>query len=263
MTSVRRGVLQPDPALDSFRVVRGEKCWWCGELATTEEHRIKASTLRRVGRDERGAVDARNVFKKSSDYEGALRTLRKGPQVRWNKNLCARCNNSKSQPFDRAYDAFEEFLVGHFIEIAIEGRIDWAQIYGGDWELEAINLGRYFGKQLGCMLSTYSLPIPPGLQEFLDGVAEIPATQFSMYINADVVGEMVQHPEVDWSTLVGLGEAPAYETAGRFSGTDYSFYVGYLNFLVEWREEEVFDSWWKWDVVELPRYSSKVQDVDE
>lgn len=263
MTSVRRGVLQPDPKLDAFCIEQVEECWWCGERATTEEHRIKASTLRRVGRDETGTVDARNVFKKSSDFEGELRTLRKGAQVRWKKNLCASCNNAKSQPFDRAYDTFEDFLVGQFVEIAIEGCIDWAQIYGKDWELGAKNLARFFGKQLGCMLSTYNLPTPPGLQVFLDGAADIPAIRFSMFINADVVSKMIQHPENDWSMFIGLGEAPAYETVGRFSGVDYSFHIGYLNFLVEWREEETFDSWWKWGVVDLPRYSFNVQEEDE
>ena len=62
-------------------------------------------------RDARGKVEPSNVFKKSPDFEGTLRSIKKGAQVRWRRNLCANCNNAKSQSFDLACAVFEAFLV--------------------------------------------------------------------------------------------------------------------------------------------------------
>lgn len=260
MSSARRGrgVLEPDPKLDGFRLSADDRCWWCGDRATTEEHRIKASTLRRVGRAEDGTTEPGSVFKKSSDYEGALRTIRKGAQVRWRRNLCADCNNSKSQPFDNAYDDFEAFLVEHFNEIAEWERLDWRNVYGNEWRTGAADLARYFAKQLACMLSTYDLPIPEDLVLFLDGADRCSSVCFMLVINPRVIELMhSEGAEVDMSTFVGLLRAPAYQTAGEFTGVDYGYHIGYLNFLVQWREGQDFSSWFEHQSIDLPRFSEE------
>ena len=144
----RRGPMDMDPALDPFRLPPSDRCWWCGERATTEEHRFKHSTLRRVGRTDTGVVDPEGVFKKSGDFEGPLRSLKKGSQVRWRKNLCAKCNNHRSQPFDQAYDAFEAFVIDRADELMNWKRLDWHDVYGPQGQSGARDLGRYFGKQI-------------------------------------------------------------------------------------------------------------------
>lgn len=241
---MRRGVLEPNPALDGFRVSATDRCWWCGDVATTEEHRIKASTLRRVARAEDGVTKPSNVFKMSSDYQSSLQTLKKGPQVRWRRNMCARCNNSRSQPFDRAYDAFEVFLVSHFDVMADATRFDWKDVYGKDWRSGSKDLARYFAKQLGCMLATYDLPVPDDIRRFLNGAARCPSVRFELAINPRVVRFMrAEGAGTDMSTFIGLLEAPAYRTGESFSGIDYSYHIGYLNFLVHWREGRAFSSW--------------------
>lgn len=254
----RRGVLEPDPSLDGFRVTATDLCWWCGALATTEEHRIKASTLRRIGRAEDGTINPRNVFKMSSDYKRSLQTLNKGPQVRWRRNMCASCNNSKSQAFDLAYDTFESFLVAHFDELCDWTRIDWKDVYGKEWRTGSRNLARYFAKQLGCMLATYDLPVPDDILRFLDGANRCPSVRFELAINPRVVSFMqAESSDEDMSTFVGLLEAPAYRSGQSFSGVDYGYHIGYLNFLAHWREGGRFSSWFGHRTCQLSRLASE------
>lgn len=219
------------PALDKFRLPSSDRCWWCGDVATTEEHRIKHSTLRRVARNDDGNVQPSNVFKKSSDFEGMLNSIKKGSQVRWRKNLCANCNNARSQPFDRAYDVFETFLVAHIDDMTRWTWLDWRYVYGDDWAREARNLARYFAKQMGCMLASQRLPVPQELITFLDGEERSPSTCFMLYINhrgVDAHNLMRSNSDEGLNTFVGLLESQAYQTDGRFSGVSYGYHIGYV-----------------------------------
>lgn len=255
---IRRGVLEPDPALDGFRVSATDRCWWCGDVATTEEHRIKASTLRRVGRAEDGTTKPSNVFKMSSDYQRSLQTLKKGAQVRWRRNMCANCNNSRSQAFDRAYDVFEAFLVSRFDVMADWTRFDWKDVYGNDWRIGSRDLARYFAKQLGCMLATYDLPVPNDIRRFLDGAARCPSVCFKLAIDPGVVTFMrAEGADTDMSKFVGLLEAPAYRTGQSFSGVDYGYHIGYLNFLAHWREGRAFSSWFAHRTCKLSQFAAE------
>lgn len=102
-----------DPALGTWRLPPSNRCWRCGDFAATEEHRIKHSTFRRVSRTDSGAIDLANAYKKADDFEGPLRSLKKGARVKWRENMCANCNNARSQPFDLVYDVMEQFIVDH------------------------------------------------------------------------------------------------------------------------------------------------------
>lgn len=253
----RIGVLELNPELEHLQVPASDRCWWCGDLATTEEHRIKAATLRRVARLDDGTITPSNVFKSSSDYQGSLRSLNKGSQVRWRKNLCSNCNSSKSQPFDRAYDAFEAFLVGHFDLISTWERLDWRSIFGSDWQEGAQNLARYFGKQLGCLMATYQLQVPKELIDFLNGADRCPPTGFRLFINpraVDAHAKMCDDGfEYGLSGFVGLLDTDAYQTDGVFSGIDYGYHIGYLWFIAQWRAGADVESWFEYQVIDLPR----------
>jgi hypothetical protein len=79
-------------------------------VADSREHRHKASDLRReFGRAE---YQARDVILARSD--GRPEELLRGPNAsvaKFSNNFCARCNNERSQPFDRAYDTFIEWFL--------------------------------------------------------------------------------------------------------------------------------------------------------
>lgn len=71
------------------------------------------------------------------------------------QRVCAPCNNTRSQPFDRAHDRFEDFVVANVDVIGRWRHLDWSEVFGADWERDAGDLARYFGEQLGCMFESY------------------------------------------------------------------------------------------------------------
>ena len=205
-----------------------------------------------------------NIFKKSSDFEGELRSIKRGAQVRWRKNLCAKCNNTKSQPFDRAYDRFEAYLIEHMDDMMRWEHLDWSEVYGDRWAEESRNLARYFGKQMGCMMATQRLPVPRELIDFLDGAARSPSTCFMLHINwksGDMHKRMRRLGDEDGlSTFVGLLDAVAYQTEGSFSGITYGFHIGYLCFIGEWHKDSDRSSWFEHQVIQLQRINNRLTD---
>ena len=85
-------------------------CWICGSAATSSEHKIKKSDLIRVhGRGKEFAEASLNYLRGDDSV-----VILQGPDskwVKWPDVLCAQCNNSRTQPFDRAYDKFIEYAV--------------------------------------------------------------------------------------------------------------------------------------------------------
>lgn len=222
---------------------------------------IQTSTLRRVARSSDGTVTPSNVYKKSSGFEATLRSLNKGTQIRWRKNLCSPCNNARSQPFDRAYDAFEAFVVQHIDVVSKLYRLNWAVVYGSGWQEQARNLARYFGKQLGCMMASYQLPVPSELKEFINGTDRCPSIWFALFINprgVDFHACMLQDGNKDGlSTYVGLLESNAYQNEGVLSGIDYGYHIGYVWLLAQWRSDAEVASWWEHIVIDLPRLTEE------
>ncbi|RBY95761.1 hypothetical protein DQ237_11415 [Blastococcus sp. TF02-8] len=250
-----------DPKLDSLRVEPTGKCWWCGARADSQEHRFKHSSLRRVA-DGKGP---QNVFKKSDDYSDVLKSLSKGSQVRWPKNLCANCNNVRSQPFDYAYDRFEEFLFAHGREMRDWERLDWSTIYGQEWQQSSTDLARYFGKQIGCMLTAQDLPVPGELIAFLDGAERCPSVCFMLFRNWRGVAAdrtMRRHGAVDdgLMSFIGLLPSTAYTTEGIFSGVDYGYHIGYVWILAQWRAGTDRSSWFEHPSIDVPLVNGSLRD---
>ncbi|WP_143445413.1 hypothetical protein [Janibacter indicus] len=232
-----------------------EACWWCGAPATTAEHRFKASSLRRAATNDDGKVVPTNLFKSSERFRGDLRSLRKGAEVRWPPSLCAPCNNDRSQPFDRALDQFETFVLTHLEVLGRWRRLTWADVYGPAWEQDAAHLARYFGKQMGCMLAAYRLPMPDELIQFLDGSPQCPTINFTLARNwRGIQGHklMCAAGGDGLETFFGLLPATRYETDGATSGLDYGYFLAYIWVRLEWRDSGNFTGWWESPAAPLP-----------
>lgn len=137
--------------------------------------------------------------------------------------------------------------------------LDWRKVYGPEWREGARNLARYFGKQLGCLLATHQLQVPPELIDFLNGKDRCPSVWFALYINPPAVDfhqqMLTDGFEYGLSGFIGLLESNAYQTEGAFSGIDH-YYIGYLWFIVQWRADAEALSWFEGDsVIDLPRLS--------
>ncbi len=140
-------------------------CWICKQVADSAEHRVKKS-------------DLVNLYG-STSYKGenALVLIREGKKfpiqgpnskvVKYKKNLCSKCNNDFSQPFDKAYEAFIEYILKNEDTILKCRFIDFKSVYGDRFELFQRNLYKYFVKSFGCRLDNDGYPIPEDLPALL------------------------------------------------------------------------------------------------
>jgi len=53
--------------------------------------------------------------------------------VRFGRVLCAKCNNQRSQPLDRAYEVFSDYLATNIDIFWRADGIDFRRVYGGPW----------------------------------------------------------------------------------------------------------------------------------
>lgn len=236
--NARQGA-NPDP-LEEFKIDYQGKCWWCGNVADSTEHKYKHSDLRQIA-DPDG--NPRSVYKVGQTFTGSLRSLRKGGEIRWSQNLCARCNNAISQPFDRAYDRFVEYVLSSGSTLHKRQGIDWEDVFGESWGKDVTNLSRYFVKQFGCMMATKSLPVPQDAIEFLNGAAHMGPVVVLIYRDWHFIYSyevMKQEDPNDDSMLyfIGLPDNLAYtspEDRTKITGADFSQRIGYILITVQWR----------------------------
>lgn len=142
-------------------------CWICGDTATTGEHQQKKTDMTQMFG--RGAFEG--VVK--HDFDSNTKLKIQGPNSRalkYRKNLCAICNNQRTQPYDLAYTQFAAYVRDNFCELKNTLTINTNVIFGKRVAKEQRrNLFLYFVKAFGCQLHDKKLPVPPALREALIG----------------------------------------------------------------------------------------------
>lgn len=128
-------------------------CWICEKnIAETSEHALKKSDIvRAYGKGSYHELEAKQPihFKngKETKLQGANSDLIKNP-----KDLCKTCNNQLTQPYDRSYDQFIEYVINNS-ELILEKRfIDFEEIFGENFDIQQTNLFKYFLKSFGCRI---------------------------------------------------------------------------------------------------------------
>jgi hypothetical protein len=150
--------------------IRPGECWWCGDPADSREHKVKRSDLvREFGKPPYSGLRTLQHF------TGQRTRSISGPgskSFKFEASMCAACNNTRSQPFDQAWDTFTQYVVDNEEAIVSSRGIDLRSIFGSDWEARGADVARYLVKHLICRI-TAELPGPTELDadlfEFLDG----------------------------------------------------------------------------------------------
>jgi hypothetical protein len=151
---------------DELRYDYAGRCWWCGAPADSREHKWKRTDVVRMYGS--GPYGGELVW---GDDDGRGRELQgaRSPELKYLPNLCQRCNNARSQPFDTAYDVWAAYLFAHLNAIRDWTEFDLARVYRTDREAKRTNLARYFVKQIGCQLAQAGVHVPGEFIAFLDG----------------------------------------------------------------------------------------------
>jgi hypothetical protein len=143
---------------------------WCGAPADSREHKLKRSDLVR----EFGPppyYGERTLKRVTGD--GSQSVTGPGSAVfKFDPSVCARCNDTRSQPFDRAWDALTKFLAENETTVLAAQGVDLRSVFGSTWRTPGADIGRYLVKHIICRI-VHELPGPIKLDaplfEFLDG----------------------------------------------------------------------------------------------
>ena len=106
--------------------------------------------------------------------------------VKYQPSLCDDCNSARSQPWDRAYDSFMDFIQAERCTLQRTRKINLGQVAPGRGAQLASNLYSYFVKTFGCKMAEHGQGSPMELGEFLLGKRNSTGLvlSFAVYVNA-------------------------------------------------------------------------------
>ncbi|AZI39974.1 hypothetical protein HZR02_10175 [Elizabethkingia anophelis] len=124
-----------------------EKCWICGELADSKEHKFKASDIKKAfGKKFEAYYTNGESFQKFESYKDNI--------IQFPKIICIACNNVRTRNHDDAYDHFVKYCFQNHPKILKNQILDFEDIFGDEWLEKKIDLYRYFAKHAGCKVKT-------------------------------------------------------------------------------------------------------------
>jgi hypothetical protein len=192
-------------------------CWLCGNPADSREHKFKKSDLARSSKT--WARDDQPFF---VGAEGVRRI--QGPDSKlatFDKVICQRCNTTRTQPYDRCYECFSNWVSKNGATLMCETSLDFAEIYGPDYRSAVLNLLKYFAKHLGCRIASENYSIPPGFAASM-ATEELSPFGVSLSRNSQVKGFPVRAP----------GMLHNFPTIGSYSPSTGEVHAPYLSGMI-------------------------------
>lgn len=96
------------------------------------------------------------------------------------KVLCADCNNSRSQPFDQAYDRFVDKVWSDPDYFRVRAHFNMGEIFPND-PTGGADLARYYVKNVACRIAEIGFAVPAPLVDFMDGALWIVGGTLVLY----------------------------------------------------------------------------------
>jgi hypothetical protein len=157
-------------------------CWICGKLADSAEHKIKKSDIVKI--------TGTGSWKKGEFllYQDDSFIPLQGPNsklVKYNKILCSSCNNNFTQPFDKAYECFINYICENRDLILNQRFVDFKKVYGDNFANGQRNLYKYLVKSFGCRLAYCNSQIPTDLSRLLYQESFKTQLRISFAVNED------------------------------------------------------------------------------
>lgn len=135
------------------------KCWICGDDATSGEHLMKASDLRSYF----GRVNQRDpIYFHSENKRNIPVGSTKSNRFMSKSLLCAKCNNERTQPYDRAWETLSRYLRSNWASISKSKKVDLSKVFPGAVGRQSLNVHLYFVKLFGCRIVEANVPMSIG-----------------------------------------------------------------------------------------------------
>lgn len=193
------------------------RCWICGNIADSCEHRIKKSDVTKV--HGKGPYKEKQSLVMIKDGREIPIQGPNSKALKYKKSLCRRCNDTRTQRYDDAYSAFIDHVEDNKEHILEKRMIKFIDVYGENAESEQRFLYKYFIKSFGCRIVETGRKVPKHLADIFDkNVFEI-----NLFITFAVNEDKVNLPEE--LKMIGNGDLIySKDDAGNFSATYYEYY---------------------------------------
>jgi hypothetical protein len=182
------------------------RCWICGAVADSAEHRIKKKDLIRAY--------GKGPYNRSTGplhVRGGKLTPIQGPsskRIKYAAALCHRCNTTATQPYDKAYDRFISWVFENEELVLRRRLINFADVYGLKFEVSQLDLFKYCVKSFGSRLIDAGAKVPADLVELLPLKRFRTALRVTFSVNEDVLLMDESHR----SGFIGKGMLAGYES---------------------------------------------------
>lgn len=206
------------------------KCWVCGAVADSREHRIKRATL--VALYGKGPYPVSDAIFHGSLY-GAVKAIQSAnaTQLKYPPSLCGACNNSRTQPHDRAIDALVDWVLSNEQTLLARRELDFRNIYPEQTDAQIENLLRYFCKEFGCRLYDAEHGVPSQVVEAVRGASPPSGLTIKFAVN-EPLAEFFQQgkdPNLIWRHAMygSLGPTPRPFYNYKLHIRWFTIFVGY------------------------------------
>jgi hypothetical protein len=125
-----------------------EKCWICGNIANSNEHKFKASRIKKMFGKQFAVPLIFKTENKEREIQGPNSKL-----LKFTRNICVTCNNVRTQGHDQAFEKLISSIIQQYENIEDESPFRVSKFYNENWEWNYENLLKYFAKIIGCRLS--------------------------------------------------------------------------------------------------------------
>jgi len=196
------------------------RCWICGEPANSAEHRLKkADLVRAYGRGPyKGGSAPVHV------RGGKIRAIQ-GPgagTLKYPTSLCQKCNTTFTQPFDRAYDKLISWIHANESGVLRKRFVDFADVYGEQFEVPQTDLYKYFAKSFGCRLVEAGTAVPADIVQLLGQPTFRTRLRITFSVDEDVLTMLP--PDVQ-KNFIGKGDLVQWaDRQNRSQVTGYTFH---------------------------------------
>lgn len=131
-------------------------CWICGEEGNTGEHIPKASDLRSYF----GLVSqvCPIYFHSKTKPNIPIKSI-KSDRFKSKAKICSHCNNTLTQPYDRSWEVFSEYLTTHSASLRRYHKIRLSKVFHQNVTDHSIDMHLYFVKIFGCLIAEHDIPI--------------------------------------------------------------------------------------------------------
>ena len=132
------------------------KCWICGDVATTGEHKTKRTDLLAL----REPTQSNPAYFHDANRPNQLIRSLDAKVLKSTGRLCASCNNARTQPHDRAWEKMSKWIRVRRPALQPGNIVRANRIFMDNTKRQMLGVHLFFVKLFGCMIMESDKKIP-------------------------------------------------------------------------------------------------------